>query len=95
MINFHLFCHGGLHFDHCIEQVLEKFEFLALSIKRHWCGLDWSYCHRLWFILQVDQYIGQSVQGNLRCFRVFLYWGWQSSVQRDIVVRLLSLQVWD
>ena len=55
MNNFHLPRHGGLHFNHRMEQV---FEFLALSIKRHWCGLDRSDSHRLCLFLQIDQDVG-------------------------------------
>ena len=42
MVNFCLVCHYGLHFDHCVEQVLKKLKFLTLSVKCHGSGCDWS-----------------------------------------------------
>ena len=73
-------------FDHCMEQVLKKLKFFAFSVKCYWRDLDWSDGHRLGFVLQIDQNVGQSVQQVLRCFRYLWFWGWQSRVPRDVVV---------
>ena len=90
MVNFHLLCHGRLLFNHCVEQVLKKLKFFAFSIKRHWRCLDWSDGHRLWFILQIDHDVGQSVQRVLRCFRYLWFWSWQIGVQRDCGLIVVS-----
>ena len=38
MGNFHLLGHHGLHFNHCMEQVLKELKFFALAVKCH--GVD-------------------------------------------------------
>ena len=51
MIDFHLFCHCGLHFDHRVEQVLKMLKFFAFPVERHWRGLNWSNGHSLRFVV--------------------------------------------
>ena len=67
MINFQLLGHYGLHLYHCMEQVLKEFKFLAFAIKCHGGGCNWSNCHRVWFDLEIDQHISQSIYRVLGC----------------------------
>ena len=61
MIDFQLFGLCWLHFYHCMKRILKEFKFFALSVERPRSGLNWSGRHWLWFILEVEQYVSQSV----------------------------------
>ena len=41
MADFHCACHFWLHFEFCMEKIVEYFEFLNLSLKHFSVGGGW------------------------------------------------------
>ena len=52
----HCFSHIRLHFNHCVKEIFEKFNFLWFSVKRQCSRTDWAYHQRMcgWAVNHAD-----------------------------------------